>query len=55
MKRQNLFYGFAHRVIEAERDSGLGFLLAALEFKAQLDKEKLFEDQANMHGRPRGL
>src|SRR4029077_5771527 len=39
MEWQNFLDGLAHAVVELEGDSGLRFLLAALEFQAQFGEE----------------
>ena len=55
MERKDLLDGFAHAVVQAERDSGLGFLLAAFELESQLQKEKFFKDQPHVRWGSRGL
>src|SRR5690349_14671279 len=55
MKRQDLLDRIAHLVIQSECNSGLRFLLAALEFQAELDEEQFLEDQSNMRRRPKRL
>ena len=55
MERQNLLDRFAGAIVQFERDSGLRLLLAPFEFEAQLEKEKLFEDQPDVGWRTGGL
>src|SRR5579872_4297175 len=55
MKRQNLLDGLPYLVIQGESNSGLRFLLAALEFQAQFNEEQFFKDHANVCGGPKRL
>ena len=55
MEGQNLLDGLPHPIVQAERDSGLRLLLAALEFEPQFQKEEFFKDQPDMGRGARGL
>src|SRR5579885_2170150 len=55
MKGQNLLDRGTDPVVQPEGNTGLSFLLAALEFEAKLNKEKLLEDEPDVGRRTRGL
>ena len=55
MEGQDFLDGGARAVVQPEGDSGLRLLLAAFQFEAQFDEEKLVEDQADVRRGARGL
>src|SRR5207237_5312323 len=54
-KRQDAFDRLAHLVTELKCNAGLRLLLATLEFEAQLDKEQLLKDHADVGRGAKGL
>ena len=55
---QNFLDCHAHRIIEMEGDAGMSFLLAALQFEAELHEEQFLENKSQVRrsaGRPQGL
>ena len=55
MKGQNLLDRRANRLVETKSNSGLCFLLAALQFQSQFDEEQFLEDHADVRRSARGL
>src|SRR5208282_4144797 len=55
VKRQYLLNRLANPVVQRKRDSGLRFLLAALELQPQLDEKQFIENQPDVRRRARRL
>ena len=48
MKRKNFLDRRAYAIVQLESNSGLRLLLAAFQFKPQLDKEELLKNQSDV-------